>query len=75
MKIAIVGYGSIGKRHFKNISKNHEDDIIICSKRNDIPKSIEQCKTITECLKQKPDIVIITNETNKHLKTAIKFAS
>ena len=75
MKIAIVGYGSIGKRHYRNILKNHEDDIIICSKRNDIPKNIEHYKTINECIKQKPDIAIITNETDKHLKTAIKFAN
>ena len=75
MKIAIVGYGSIGKRHFKNISRKSNDDIIICTKRNDIPKNVRHCKTITECLKEKPEIAIITNDTDKHLKSAIRFVN
>jgi len=74
LKVAIVGYGSIGKRHFENISKKFNDDIIICTKRTDIPKNIKHCRTINKCLKENPDFVIITNETDKHLKTAIKFA-
>ena len=75
MKVVIVGYGSIGKRHFKNFSSKTHDNISICTKRNDVPKNIKTYKTIKECLKQKPDIAIITNETDKHLKSAIKFAS
>ena len=33
MKILIVGYGSIGKRHVNILSKNSNIKIIICTKR------------------------------------------
>ncbi len=69
-----MGYGSIGKRHLENILKKYNDNVIICTKRTDIPKNVKHCRTINECLKNKPECVIITNETDKHLQTAIKFA-
>ena len=36
MKVLIVGYGSIGKRHVNNLLKYTNSEIIICSKRNDL---------------------------------------
>ena len=74
MKIAIIGFGSIGKRHYKNITTKFNDDVFVCSKRKDLPKKIKQVKTIEECVIEKPDIAFITNETDLHVKTALRLA-
>jgi len=74
LKIAIVGFGSIGKRHFKNITSIFDDEVIICSKRKDVPKNVKCCKTISDCLDEKPEAVFITNETDLHISSALKFA-
>ena len=34
--ILIVGYGSIGKRHFKNISKSINANIIVLTKQKNL---------------------------------------
>jgi len=73
LKIAIIGYGSIGKRHIQNLSDIKNIEIIICTKqniKNPNMKKIKIVKSILECIKQKPDIGIITNETSKHVKAA-----
>ena len=35
MKILVVGYGSVGKRHIKNILKISNNQIIVCTKHKD----------------------------------------
>lgn len=75
MKILIVGFGSIGKRHFENLSKISNHQIILCSKRNDL-SSIRSKGTIIhdnieDAIKEAPDIAFVTNETSLHVKTAI----
>ena len=75
MKIAIIGFGSIGKRHYKNITTKFNDQVFVCSKRKNLPKKIRQVKTIEECIIEKPDIAFITNETSLHLETALKLAN
>lgn len=76
MKILIVGYGSIGQRHAKNLLKlGHE--LIICTNRNDIKisgKNRQIHNNIIDCIKCKPKIAIITNETSKHISVALKLA-
>ena len=74
--ILIVGYGSIGKRHYQNILKKNRFQIVICSKRNDIEKSENTIivTTINDALKFKPKIAFITNETSYHIKTALTLA-
>jgi len=67
MKVVIIGYGSIGRRHAKIINKNFKNiKIYICSKQI-VPKfkffhKLSNIKFI------KPDYVIIASETSKHLK-------
>ena len=78
MKALIVGYGSIGKRHIENLSKLKNMEIIVCSKRKN-DKFLKQNKctiysSIHECLKEKPDFGIITNETRFHIKSALILA-
>ncbi len=81
MKILIVGLGSIGKRHLKNILtiKNAKNiEIIIYSKQTKSylgnHKNIKIFDTLDECLLEKPDVGFITNETTYHIPIAIKLA-
>ena len=78
MKVLIVGYGSIGKRHVNNLLKYTNSEIIICSKRNDLnllrKKNVKIFKSLDKCLSEKPDIGFITNETAYHIPDSIKLA-
>ena len=78
MKIAVLGYGSIGKRHVQNLLSIQDVEIIICTKQKKIldqlPKKIHIVNSISDCLKEKPDVGIIANETSFHVPTAIMLA-
>ena len=77
-KILVVGYGSIGKRHVENLLSISNLEIIVCTKRNDVKKLKKHAKvyrTLKQCLKEKPDMGIIANETSLHVTTAIKLAN
>ncbi len=77
MKILVVGYGSIGKRHVQNLLKIPNVEILICTKqniRNPCIKKVKISKSISECIKENPEIGIISNESSYHVKTAIKLA-
>ena len=77
MKIAVIGYGSIGKRHIRNLLNIKNVEIIICTKqniKNPNIKKIKIVKSMLECIKEKPDIGIIANETSKHVKAANELA-
>ncbi len=78
MKVLIVGYGSIGKRHVNNLLKYTNSEITIWSKRNDLKslkkKNIKIFKSLDKCLSEKPDIAFITNETAYHVPISIKLA-
>jgi predicted dehydrogenase len=78
LKALIVGYGSIGRRHIENLSKLKNIEIIIYSKRKN-DKFLKQNKciiysSIRDCLKEKPDFAIITNETRFHIRSALTLA-
>lgn len=84
-KILIIGFGSIGKRHANNILHLTNYNIIIFSKRQDITDSdftnfkkyksrIKIFSSLTQCLKEKPNVAFITNETSKHISFALKVA-
>ena len=76
-KILVIGYGSIGKRHVENLLSISNFEIIVCTKRDDISKLKKHAKvyhTLKQCLKEKPDMGIIANETSLHVTTAIKLA-
>ena len=78
MKIAIIGYGSIGKRHVQNLLSIPNTEIIICTKQmitNPSPKKVRIVNSISDCLKEKPDAGIVANITNLHVQTAIKLAN
>ena len=78
MKAVIVGYGSIGKRHCRNLSKlkNIQCLVVTNRKRVNLPsKNFQKFNSLDECLKLNPDVGFITNESSKHVKTAIKLAN
>lgn len=76
MKVAIIGYGSIGKRFKDIILHIPNTEIIICTKQKKIKnnKKLIICHSIKECLKLQPDVVFITNVTSAHIPTAKIFA-
>lgn len=78
MKILIVGYGSIGKRHVKNILEYSNHDIIICTKQKNIefidPKRCKIFNALDDCINENPDIGFVTNVTSEHIDAAIKLA-
>lgn len=73
MKFAIIGYGSIGSRHLENLINLGEEDIVIVSSHL-MTSEIDVCgKTVNvvdniNLVLDSVDIMIITNETNLHLK-------
>jgi len=76
-KILIVGYGSIGKRHVKNLLQNSKHEILIVTKRkinNKNEPRIKYFDSLTDALKEDPKIGFVTNETSFHVETAIKLA-
>jgi len=77
LKIAVIGYGSIGKRHVQNLLLIPNTQIVICTKQkitNPSPKKIKIVNSVSECLKEKPDIGLIANVSSSHVPVAIKLA-
>lgn len=77
MKALVVGYGSIGRRHIKNLSSIKNIEILVCSrskKKNKLKKNIHFFSSLGECIKQKPDFAIISNVSNEHICTATILA-
>jgi predicted dehydrogenase len=79
MKILIAGFGSIGRRHFRNlISLGERDIIFLRSKRSTLPDDeiaaypVET--TVAAALAHHPDVVIVSNPTSLHLDIAIPAA-
>ena len=77
----IVGLGSIGKRHLRNIlaiENTKKLEIIIYSKQTKSylsnHKNIKIFDSLDKCLLEKPDVAFITNETVHHIPIAIKLA-
>ena len=67
MKVLIIGYGSIGKRHAKilsNIKKIKELRVLTNQKKISF-KKIDRINKIKE---YNPDYIVICNETPKHLR-------
>jgi len=78
MKFLIIGFGSIGKRHFQNLKNIPGIDVIIYRtyKKEKIPPNIEPWifTDIEEAFAQKPDTVIISNPTHLHMQYALLAA-
>ena len=70
MKILIVGFGSIGQRHFLNFKKYSEVKVFESQ-----PKKTESffLQSIKDALKWNPDGIIICTPTHTHFDVAKKF--
>ncbi|RMZ49959.1 gfo/Idh/MocA family oxidoreductase, partial [Flavobacteriaceae bacterium PRS1] len=70
MKVVVIGYGSIGKRHVKNLISLGIHDIILCRKKakgNDL--GLLEIENVEEIIKINPDFVIVSNPTFLHFQT------
>ena len=79
MKFLIAGFGSIGRRHFRNLyALGERDFIFLRSKRGTLPdEEIAAFPVETDldaALAHKPDVVIVSNPTALHLDVAIPAA-
>ena len=74
LKFLIVGFGSIGKRHFDNLMQIEDVTVSVLTRRHfDLPDT-KVYSSIEETLHEHFDGVFITNETTLHIPTAIAFA-
>ena len=76
MKFLIAGYGSIGRRHLRNLRELGENDLVLMrSHKSTLPddevKDVPVETDIEAALAHKPDGVIIANPTALHLDIAI----
>jgi len=80
MKFLIIGCGSIGTRHLKNLKSIFNGEIIAYRTRNKKVRKLENeyhIKTysnLTEALDQNPDAVLVTNPTSLHIQSALAAA-
>jgi predicted dehydrogenase len=79
MKILIAGFGSIGRRHFRNLQALGERDILFyrTGKSRLPPKELKGLiieDDLDRALAHQPDAVIVANPTALHLDVAISSA-
>ena len=79
MKFLIAGFGSIGRRHFRNLYALGERDFVFYRSNQstlaDDEISEYPCETnLSTALSHKPDVVVISNPTSLHLDVAIPAA-
>jgi len=79
MKFLIAGFGSIGRRHFRNLLALGERDILLYRTRlSTLPEDELQGfpveTDLSAALAQRPDCVIVSNPTALHLEVAIPAA-
>jgi len=79
MKFLIAGFGSIGRRHFRNLKALGQNDLLLLrSGKGQLPDDeltgyiVED--DISTALNHKPDAVIVANPTALHLAVAIPAA-
>jgi predicted dehydrogenase len=79
MKFLIAGFGSIGRRHFRNLVELGQEDVIFYRTSNsqlpdDDLKGFIVERELSAALSHHPDAVIIANPTAMHLDVAIPAA-
>lgn len=81
MKILIIGLGSIGKRHVRNLAKLYPDSQFFAYRERNLPLdefgekyNINIFLNLDEALSHEYDAVFITNPTSKHIPIALRAA-
>ena len=78
LKFLIVGFGSIGKRHYDNLVNLSYEVYVFSYRRNKNPNYVnEEIKFVDNLEKaiDKVDAVIICNSTEKHIEVALQAAT
>ena len=76
MRFLVAGYGSIGRRHLRNLrALGQEDLVLLRSGRSTLPedeiKDVPVVRTIEAGLSYCPDGVVVANPTALHLAVAL----
>jgi predicted dehydrogenase len=69
MKVGVIGYGSIGKRHIKNLISLGINNIVLfreLSKENDL--GLKEVYSMNDFLTEEPDFIILSNPTSLHFQ-------
>ena len=80
MKIAVIGCGSIGKRHIRNLLALGVHDIIAYDKDAKLLAAVENDTgikvfySLPEIISRKPDAVLVCTPNSLHVPIAFKFA-
>ena len=80
MKILIAGFGSIGRRHFRNlIALGQTDFVLLRTRKSTLPDDElagypVETDIVNALKKHKPDAVVVANPTSLHLNVAIPAA-
>ena len=77
MKILVIGYGSIGKRHIKNLLSIPRIKVIVLTKQKSTDPILKKCLVCTsleKCILEKPSAAIIANNTSNHIDISLKLA-
>ena len=77
MKILVVGYGSIAKRHIENLMKMSNIDILVFTSVSKHLKNHKECKffkNIQDAINEKPNAAIICSVTSRHIENSLILA-
>lgn len=77
MKILVIGFGSIAKRHINNLLELSDIEILVYTKQINFGSFKNHCKffnKLNDAIKENPDAAIIANNTSEHVKTAIELS-
>ncbi|MCV0399636.1 MAG: Gfo/Idh/MocA family oxidoreductase [Nitrosarchaeum sp.] len=77
MKILVVGYGSIGKRHVNNILLMKKHPVVVLTKQKIDHLKNKNCiitDSVDFAMEQKPKAAIICTPTNQHIPIATKLS-
>jgi predicted dehydrogenase len=71
MNVLIIGYGSIGSRHYEILNTLGCHTSVVSNRELDFKRSY---KCLDDALdKEKPDYIVIANKTNEHYSTMLKL--
>jgi NAD(P)-dependent dehydrogenase (short-subunit alcohol dehydrogenase family)/predicted dehydrogenase len=76
MRVLVCGFGSVGRRHVRNLRRLGVRDILCFRSRGVDTRPLtedEQCMPVASLeqgLERRPDLVLVTNPTAVHLETA-----